>query len=92
MGISYTPIPLSLQIGPKEFGNEAVGNFLVFKEKYEESTCSFGDILKQTDPLIFPNIFTMLKILALPVTTCSCERSVSVLRRMKTYLRTTMTQ
>ena len=35
----------------------------------------------------------MLKILAvLPVTTCICERSISVLRRMKTYLRSTMTQ
>ena len=45
------------------------------------------------DPLIFPNIFTMLKILAvLPVTTFSCERSNSVLHRMKTYLRSTMTQ
>ena len=52
-----------------------------------------SDTLKQTDPLIFPNIFTMLKILAvLPVTTCSCERSISVLRRMKTYSRSTMTQ
>ena len=35
----------------------------------------------------------MLKILAvLPITTCICERSISVLRRMKTYLRSTMTQ
>ena len=52
-----------------------------------------SDTLKQTDPHIFPNIFTMLKILAvLPVTTCSCGRSISVLRRVKTYLRSTMTQ
>ena len=52
-----------------------------------------NDTLKQTDPLIFPNIFTMLKILAvLPITTCSCERSISLLHRMKTYLRSTMTQ
>ena len=52
-----------------------------------------SDTLKQADPPIFPDIFTMLKILAvLPVTTCSCERSISALRRMKTYLRSTMTQ
>ena len=52
-----------------------------------------SDTLKQKDPLIFPNIFTLLKILAvLPVTTCSCERSISVLCRIKTYLRSTMTQ
>ena len=49
--------------------------------------------LKQTDPLIFPNIFTMLRILAvLPFTTCTCERSISVLCGMETYLRSTMTQ
>ena len=52
-----------------------------------------SDTLKQKDPLIFPNIFTLLKILAvLPVTTCSCERSIFVLRRIETYLRSTMTQ
>ena len=45
-----------------------------------------SDTLRQTDPLIFPNIVTMLKI------QLSCERSISVLRRMKTYLRSTMTQ
>ena len=52
-----------------------------------------SDTLKQTNPHIFPNIFIVMKILAvLPVTICSCERSISVLRRMKTYSRSTMTQ
>jgi len=42
---------------------------------------------------MYPNIFTILHLLAvLPVTTCSCERSISSLRRVKTYLRSTMTQ
>ena len=41
----------------------------------------------------FPNIYTVLCILGtIPVTSCECERSVSVLRRLKTYLRNTMTQ
>ena len=37
------------------------------------------------------NIYVALKILAVtPVTTCECERSVSALRRLKTWLRNTM--
>jgi hypothetical protein len=39
----------------------------------------------------FPNISRLLRLLAtLPVTTAECERSISGLRRLKTYLRSTM--
>ena len=41
----------------------------------------------------FPVIYNSLKILGtVPVTSCECERSISVLRRTKTYLRSTMGQ
>jgi hypothetical protein len=41
----------------------------------------------------FPNIHTLLRIICtLPVTSCSCERSISGLKRLKTYLRSTMGQ
>ena len=41
----------------------------------------------------FPNITAALRVLStIPVTSCECERSVSVLRRLKTYLRNTMCQ
>ena len=53
---------------------------------------SVADTLRNCNELAFPNIFTALKILAVtPVTTCECEQSVSALRRMKTWLRNTMT-
>ena len=40
---------------------------------------------------MFPNIHTLLCIIyTLPVTTCPCERRFSVLRRLKTYLQSTM--
>ena len=40
-----------------------------------------------------PCIANLLKLVATwPVTTCSCERSISALRRLKTYLRSTMSQ
>ena len=52
---------------------------------------SVADTLRNCNELAFPNIFTALKILAVvPVTTCECERSISALRQMKTWLRSTI--
>ena len=49
------------------------------------------DALKECSSM-YPNIQKLLKIFAtLPVTTATAERSFSTLRRLKTYLRTTMT-
>ena len=43
--------------------------------------------LQKADQLVFPNIHCLLRIMAtLPVTSCECEWSISVLRRLKTYL------
>lgn len=48
--------------------------------------------LKFAKPMIFPNIRKMLvHVMVLPVTSCEAERSFSTLRRVKSYLRTTMT-
>ena len=42
---------------------------------------------------IIPELSKVIKILAvIPATSCSSERSFSSLRRLKTYLRSTMTQ
>ena len=50
-----------------------------------------SSLLLQVDKIAFPNIYTALQILAtIPVTTCTCERTISTLRRLKTYLRSTM--
>ena len=41
--------------------------------------------------LTFPNIYCRVKILGtIPVTTCECERSISSLRRLNTYLMSTV--
>ena len=63
-----------------------------WKEGFEQvGYDSIADTLRNCNELAFPNIFAALKILeVLPVTTCECERSVSSLRRMKTWLRNTM--
>ena len=48
-------------------------------------------VLKHTDKDFFPNIHALLFIITtLPVTSCECERSISLLRQLKTALRSTM--
>lgn len=52
---------------------------------------TIASTLMVTEPEIFPNIYYLLSILAvLPATTCEVERCFSSLRRLKTYLRSTM--
>ena len=49
--------------------------------------------LRQTDPKVFPGILSMLRVLGtLPMTSCTVERSASTLRRIKTWLRSSMAQ
>ena len=62
-----------------------------FKEK-EVVLDSPQSSLLYAKPMIFPNIRkTLIHIMVLPVTSCEAERSFSTLRRIKSYLRTTMT-
>ena len=49
--------------------------------------------LNECDNRLFPNISTLLRILCtIPVTSCEAERSFSALRRIKPFLRATMTK
>ena len=49
--------------------------------------------LKAVDLRGFPNIFEAFLILGtLPITTCECVRSISVIRRLKSYSRSRMTE
>ena len=62
-------------------------------KKDEEKPKTISEALGKCDKVFFRNVFTILKICAtFPVTSCECERSVSVLRPLKTYLRTSMSQ
>lgn len=48
-------------------------------------------LLPYADIHSFPNILTAIRIFGtISVTTCSCERSISTLRRLKSYMRSTM--
>ena len=62
-------------------------------QKKEDIPQTISETLKIVDPPSFPNVFAILKILAtIPVTCCSCERSISCFRHLKNYLRGTMGQ
>ena len=62
-------------------------------EKFDkELPNSIAKTLRLTDSGTFSNIYVALKILAVLPVTRSCERSVSAIRRLKTYLRSTMSQ
>ena len=59
----------------------------------ESLPAKLTDVLVFADKLSFPNIYTAFKIFStIPVTTCTCERSISSLRRLKTYLRNSMSE
>jgi len=42
---------------------------------------------------VYPNLYTLLKVaIVFPISSASCERSFSVMRRIKTWTRATMEQ
>ena len=57
------------------------------------SLCTPEKSLVHADCDFFPNIHTLLCIMGtLPVTSCECERSISMLKLIKTSLRSSMGQ
>ena len=54
---------------------------------------SCAKAIKECDIDTFPNIHQLLKIACtLPVTSCECERSASVIRRLNTFMRSSMSE
>jgi len=59
----------------------------------EERPKSLAEAMKHCCHLSLPNIFTLLKLFAtLPLSSCTCERSASSLKRLHNYLRCTQTE
>lgn len=59
----------------------------------QERPKSLQDCLKVCSKTTLPNIFCLLKLFStLPVSSCSCERSASTLRRLNNYLRCTQSE
>lgn len=51
-----------------------------------------NSIIYEINPKVFPNFKKLIQVaLTIPISSASCERSFSVMRRIKTWLRTVMT-
>ena len=62
-----------------------------FKGNLPTAVSDTLDALNELNPYSYPTVFKALKIIAvLPSTSCSCERSISSLRRLKDYTQSTM--
>ena len=60
---------------------------IALKYNGTDSSSTITDILPKIDRLTFPNLVTTLQIMAItPVTTFSCDRSVSILWRLEKFL------
>jgi hypothetical protein len=73
---------------------EALGatNYVSTKQK-TETISTTQDVYHLLDPQMFPSLKVVLQVaLTIPVSSCSCERSFSMLRRLQTWLRCIMTQ
>ena len=67
------------------------------KKNYLPPSCCvhtmFEHLVANKTLMMMPELGKVVKILSvIPATSCSCERSFSCLRRLKTYLRSTMSQ
>lgn len=71
---------------------------MFWKEKWKQENPSnlpktAMSALEKCDKTFFPNIYTLLKLLAvLPVSVATVERSFSSLRRLNTYLRNSISE
>ena len=69
--------------------------FYIWKQRWlpiplQNRPQSLSETLKVSTPESVPNIFTLFRLFAtLPLSSCSCERSASSLRRLNQYLRCT---
>lgn len=96
----FNPLPKGLQALaslwesdlPDILGLETEFNLWANKWHHDNKLPSTAiEALARCDKDIFPNIFHLLRALCtLPITTSECERSISRLRMVKTYLRSSM--
>ena len=62
-------------------------------DRREDIPDSIDATLEQIDKGAYVNIYTILQILiTIPISSASCESSISTLQNLKTYLRNTMVQ
>lgn len=62
------------------------------KNCIDKDNFDIDSIVSEINKIVFPNLYKLLQVaLTIPVSSASCERSFSVMRRIKTWLRISMT-
>lgn len=76
----------------ENFKEEGISWYEMWRNKTRDSSeITYSELLHQANTF-FPAVAKAVEVaLALPVTTCTVERSFSTMRRVKTWLRSTMT-
>lgn len=65
----------------------------MFKNTNSEKSINLDMLRSKIDKNIYPNIYKLLQVaISLPISSAGCERSFSAMRRIKTWLRSTMNQ
>lgn len=65
----------------------------VIKNSIQNSDFTLSDVLQKLDQNVFANLYKLMQVaLTLPISSASCERSFSVMRRIKTWIRSSMNQ
>ncbi|KAL5239149.1 hypothetical protein ACI65C_006799 [Semiaphis heraclei] len=65
----------------------------VIKNSIQNSDFALSDVLQKIDQNVFANLYKLMQVaLTLPISSASCERSFSVMRRIKTWIRSSMNQ
>jgi len=65
----------------------------VIKNSIQNSDFTLNDVLQKIDQNVFANLYKLMQVaLTLPISSASCERSFSVMRRIKTWIRSSMNQ
>ncbi|XP_025192612.1 52 kDa repressor of the inhibitor of the protein kinase-like, partial [Melanaphis sacchari] len=81
---------------PQVDKNNSLTELRLWRTKLRRTSCipkTGIDALTECNKEIYPNIYLLLKILCtLPVSTTTPKRMFSALKRVKTYLRNTMTE
>jgi len=65
----------------------------VIKNSIQNSDFTLSDVLQKIDQNVFTNLYKLMQVaLTLPISSATCERSFSVMRRIKTWIRSSMNQ
>ena len=65
----------------------------VIKNSIQNSDFTLSDVLQKIDQNVFANLYKLMQVaLTLPISSATCERSFSVMRRIKTWIRSSMNQ